>query len=230
MEEKGILNKRLNLKVSAEILSNTELNLSEKLVLSLDYTLSTKRGYNIITNLSIGELLRLHPNIVSGCRRNLIKKGYLIKDDNDKRVYRLTDKLKSVEIPLINGKKDVRTIVIPFEIYNHPHLQTGSKLLFGEYNSMSKSEKGYFSKRDTTSKRMNVSIGSITNWTKELERFNLLFEYKIKSGYYTKQKTVRTKEFKREIEKPIDDFEEIDRIDDNLKNNSNNNLDILGPI
>jgi Mn-dependent DtxR family transcriptional regulator len=208
MEEKEILNKRFNLKVSAEILSNKELTLSEKLLLSLDYALSSKRGYNRITNLKVAELLGLHQNIVSRCRISLIKKGYLVKDD--KRTYRLTDKLKNVEIPLINGKKDIRTIIIPYEIYSHKYLQSGAKLLFGEYNSMSKSEKGYFSKRDTTSKRMNVSMGSITNWTKELERYDLLDEYKIESGYYTKQKTVRTKEFKREIEKPIDDFDILD--------------------
>jgi hypothetical protein len=203
MEEQKKVNKQLNIKVPPQILSNKELSSSEKLVLALDYTLKLKKGYNIYTNVDIGKLLSLHPNNIGLCRISLINNGYLVKDAEDKRKHLLTNKLKSVELPLINGKIDKRECIIPFEIYNHPNLTTGSKLLWGEYNTMSKTEKGYFSKRDTTSKRMNVSVGSISNWTKELEQYDLI-EYELNSGYYTKQKFVRTKEFPREIEKPID--------------------------
>lgn len=219
MEEKIALNKRTNLKVSPEILTNMELSINEKLILSLDYTLSLKKGYNIMTNVDIGKLFKLHKNIVGNCRKSLIEKGYLVKDITDKRKHILTDKLRSVKIPLINGKTDKRAIIIPFEIYSHPDLETGSKLLWGEYNSMSKTENGYFSKRVTTSKRMNVSVGSITNWTKELDLYGLLKEYQLNSGYYTKQKVVRTKEFVREIEKPIDECNDI--FDNGIENDSN---------
>lgn len=198
MEEKEVLKKSLNIRIPPEILSNKELSTNEKLVLSLDYTYSLKKGYNILTNVDIGKLFGLHYNIVGSCRKSLIETGYLVRDPEDKRLYILTDKFKSIEITLINGKRDKRTIILPFEIYNHPDLQTGAKLLWGEYNSMSKTEKGYFSKRDTTSKRMTVSVGSISNWTKELKYYDLI-EYKLNSGYYTKQKIVRAKDLTKKV-------------------------------
>lgn len=199
MEEKEILKKSLNIKIPPEILSNMELSTNEKLVLSLDYTYSSKKGYNIMTNIDIGKLFGLHHNIVGSCRKRLIEKGYLIKDTEDKRVHILTDKLKSIEIPLVNGKRDKRTIILSFEIYNHPHLSTGAKLLFGEYNSMSKGDQEYFSKRDTTSKRLNASIGSITNWTKQLDKHGLLEKYLVTSEYFKKQKFVKTKDLTKEV-------------------------------
>lgn len=217
MEEKKVLKKAINIKILSQIISNKELSINDKLVLSVDYTFSLKNGYNILTNIKVGELLCLHPNIISNCRIRLIKKGYLVKDDCDKRIYRLTDKLDNVDIPLINGKKDMRTVILPFEIYNHPHLQSGAKLLFAEYNSMRNTEKGYFAKRETSSQRLNVSKGSITNWTKELDLYGLLDEYTIESGFYTKQRNVRTKEFARDLEKPIYDFEDL--FEDDSKQN-----------
>jgi Mn-dependent DtxR family transcriptional regulator len=198
--------KKLNIKVPPAILANRELSTTEKLILALDYSFSHKSGFNILTNIDVAELLQLHKNTVGNYRKKLIENGYLVKDTEDKRKFILTDKLKDIEIPLVNGKKDNRTIIIPFDIYNHPDLQEGSKLLWGEYNSMSKTEKGYFQKRETTAKRFNVSIDSITNWTKELEQYDFLDEYTVKSGYHTKQKIVRTKDLKKDKEDFEDDF------------------------
>ncbi|MCQ9635645.1 helix-turn-helix domain-containing protein [Chryseobacterium sp. WG23] len=198
--------KKLNIKVPPAILANRELSITEKLILALDYSFSLKSGFNILTHIDVAELLQLHKNTVQKSRKRLIEKGYLVKDTEDKRKFVLTDKLKDVEIPLVNGKKDNRTIIILFDIYNHPDLQEGSKLLWGEYNSMSKTEKGYFQKRETTAKRFNVSIDSITNWTKELEQYDFLDEYTVKSGYHTKQKIVRTKDLKKDKEDFEDDF------------------------
>lgn len=198
--------KKLNIKVPPAILANRELSTTEKLILALDYSFSLKSGFNILTNIDVAELLQLHKNTVGNYRKKLIENGYLVKDTEDKRKFILTDKLKDIEIPLVNGKKDNRTIIIPFDIYNHPDLQEGSKLLWGEYNSMSKTEKGYFQKRETTAKRFNVSIDSITNWTKELEQYDFLDEYTVKSGYHTKQKIVRTKDLKKDKEDFEDDF------------------------
>ncbi len=207
MEEKKKFNKKLNIKVPPTILTNRELMDNEKLILSLDYTFSMKIGFNIMTNVDIGKVLSLHENIVGLCRKSLIKKGYLVKDIKDKRIHRLTDKLNSVELPIINNKIDKRECVLFFEIYNNSNLKTGEKLLWGEYNSMSKTEKGYFAKRETTAERMNVSVGSITNWTKGLSINGLLEEYEIKSEYYKKQKIVRTVEFKREKEIKNNDYD-----------------------
>lgn len=198
--------KKLNIKVPPAILTNRELSITEKLILALDYSFSLKNGFNILTHIDVAELLQLHKNTVQKSRKRLIENGYLVKDTEDKRKFILTDKLKDVEIPLVNGKKDNRTIIIPFDIYNHPDLQEGSKLLWGEYSSMSKTEKGHFQKRETTAKRLNVSTDSVTNWTKELDKYGFLDEYTIKSGYHTKQKIVRTKDLKKDQEDFEDDF------------------------
>lgn len=200
--------KPLNIKVPPAILANRELSTTEKLILALDYSFSGKKGFNALTNVDVGKLLQLHQNSVGKYRKQLLESGYLEKDATDKRKLILTDKLKKVKIPLINRKEDNRTIIIPFEIYNHPELQPGSKLLWGEYNSMSRTEKGYFQKRETTATRFDVSTDSITNWTKELEQYDFLEEYTVKSGYHTKQKIVRTKDLRKtreDIESDIDD-------------------------
>ncbi len=212
MEDKMKFNKRLSIKVSSKILTNRELSDNEKLILSLDYTFDLKKGYTIYTNVDIGKLLSLHPNIVGLCRKSLIKKGYLVNDIENKQIHRLTNKLKSVEFLIIDEKKNKKYItecVLPFEIYNHRELTTGAKLLWGEYNTLSKSPDGYVKKRATTAKIMNVSVGSISNWTKQLLIQQFLSEYEVKSEYRTKQKVVRTIEFSREIENPIDEIGEI---------------------
>jgi len=210
MDEKKKFNRRLNIKVPPTILTNRELMDNEKLILSLDYTFSSKIGFNIMTNVDIGKLLSLHENIVGLCRKSLIKKGYLVKDIKDKRIHRLTDKLDSVELPIVNEKEQKKYIsecILFFEIYSHAEITTGAKLLWGEYNTLSKTEDGYFKERLTTAKIMNVSVGSITNWTKQLSIYGLLKEYEIKSEYYKKQKVVRTIEFSRKSEDYIDNFE-----------------------
>lgn len=225
MDNKKNFNERLNIKVPPKILSNKELSENEKLILSLDYTFDLKKGFNIMTNVDIGKLLSLHPNIVGLCRKSLINKNYLIKNSEDKRIHLLTKKLDTLVLPIINGKIDKRECIIPFEIYNNPHLKTGAKLLWGEYNTMRKTIRGYFAKRETTSQRMNVSVGSITNWTKQLYQFDFLEEYEVISEYYKKQKIVKTVEFKRnkEVSNSI-----ISNEFENEKEDSD--LDLLGPL
>ncbi len=223
MEEKKKFKRSLNIKVPPTILTNRELMDNEKLILSLDYTFSLKKGFNIMTNVDIGKLLSLHENIVGLCRKSLIKKGYLVKDLQDKRIHRLTDKLDSVELPIVNEKEQKKYIsecTLFFEIYSHTEITTGAKLLWGEYNTMSKTTDGYIKKRETTSIIMNVSVGSITNWTKQLSIYGFLKEYEIKSEYYKKQKVVRTIEFSRKYEDFNDNFE--------VENfHINQNLDII---
>ena len=78
-------------------------------------------------------------------------------------------------------------------IYN-PNLTDGAKLFWSDVHSFRENKDGYFQQRETTALRFNVSEDSITNWTKELNRLGLLGEYKIKRGYYSKQRVIRTKE------------------------------------
>lgn len=181
--------RKLNIRIPANILSDKELSFNEKLILGLHYSLSKKRGYVSMTNVEIGKTLNLHPNIINYFHKSLIEKGFLYKE---KRIYTLTDKLQ--ELP--NLSKDDRKILLPVEIYSSG-LNTGAKLLWGEYNSLSKGVNSYFAKRDYTARRLGASEQSITNWTKELENSNLLSEYYHKSGYAVSQKVVVTCIFER---------------------------------
>lgn len=179
-------NKQLVLKIPATILSSKELSFNEKLILGLDYTYQSKKGYTKLTNSKTGQLLCLHPNIVSYCRKKLVQKEFLSKH---KIRYTLTDKHKELQT------EDQREIFLPFEIYNHKHLTTGAKLLWGEYNSISRGRQEYFAKRSYTSTRINASEESITNWTKQLEEHQLLKKYEHRKGYCTSQKVIITCEF-----------------------------------
>lgn len=183
-------NKHIVLKIPASVLSNQELSFNNKLVYGLDYAYHSKKGYNRLTNNAIGELLNLHRNIVSESRKTLVKEGFLYKD---KLTYTLTERHKQVEL---SEKEDKREIILPYEIYNHKYLSTGAKLLWGEYNSISKGVREYFARRSYTAKRLKASVESITNWTKQLEAYVLLKKYEHRTGFCTNQKVIVTCEFK----------------------------------
>ncbi len=177
--------KQLTLKIHPKILSSN-LSFNEKLILGLHYTLSKKKGYTTFSNNKMGLMFNLHQNVVSYCRKRLINDGYIEKKQ---RKYVITDLYKNFET------KHRREIFIPYEIYSHKHLTTGAKLLWGEYNSISGGVKQYFAERDYTSKRLNASVESITNWTKQLWDNNLLKLYKHNVGYCKSQKVVVTVDF-----------------------------------
>lgn len=199
-EELETPRRQLTIEISFEILSNRELSPNEKILLGLDFSLEKKLGFNTMSNLEIGKLLNLHPNIVGNCRRNLLIKQYLMKEG---RKYFLTDHYKTANEFEMNDvekpeNKDQRNIKLPFEIYTDNRLKTGEKLLWGEYNSISKGEIAYFAKREYTAKRLNVSIESISNWTKSLFEKELLREYHLITGYCTHQRRIITCYFDRE--------------------------------
>lgn len=216
MKEKDDIKRKIIIRIPPKIYTNKELNISEKLVLALDYSFSSKKGYTILSNVEIGKLLNLHQNTVGKNRKSLIEKGYLEKDSKDKRKHILiTKKLDKVELPLINGKTDRRTLILPFEIYNNPNLTDGAKLFWGDVHSFRENKEGYYQQRETTALRFNVSEDSITNWTKELNRLELLEEYEIKSGYYWKQRTIRTKEIN-----DINGLNDVSNISKEVKTNN----------
>lgn len=199
-EELKTLKRPLVIEIPFGILSSKELSLNEKLILGLDFSFGKKLGFNQMSNLEIGKLLNLHPNIVGSCRRHLLENQYLMKEG---RKYFLTDHYKTAQEFETNGvekseNKDQRNIKVPFEIYADKSLKTGEKLLWGEYNSISKGENYYFAKREYTAKRLNVSVESITNWTKSLFDKSLLEEYQVIAGYCTHQRKIITCCFDRE--------------------------------
>jgi len=189
---RGKYKRQLNIRIPANILGDIDLSFNEKIILGLHYSLSKKRGYVSMNNVEIGKILNLHPNIINYCHKNLIEKGFLYKE---KRVYTLTDKVQEIK----NPSGDNREILLPPEIYSSK-MNTGAKLLWGEYNSISKGIKNYFAKREYTARRIGASEQSITNWTKELESNNFLSEYYHKSGYAVSQKIIVTCTFERKNE------------------------------
>lgn len=178
--------RQLILRIPSKILSNKSLSFNQKLILGLDYTLDFKKGYNKMTNKTIGKMFNLHINIVSNCRTKLVKQGY-VKKKNGK--YHITDLYKEGQV------NDYREIKLPHQIYRHNNLTTGAKLLWGEYNSMSKGGGKYFASREYTAKRLNCSLESVTNWTKQLLEFSLLESCEYKRGYGKSQKVVVTFKF-----------------------------------
>ncbi len=187
---RGKYKRQLNIRIPANILGDIGLSFNEKIILGLHYSLSKKRGYVSMNGVEIGKTLNLHPNIINYCHKNLIEKGFLYKE---KRVYTLTDKVQEIK----NPSGDNREILLPPEIYSSK-MNTGAKLLWGEYNSISQGVKTYFAKREYTARRIGASEQSITNWTKELADNKFLREYYHKTGYAVSQKIVETCIFKRE--------------------------------
>jgi len=196
MEENDNKKREINITVPPEIYTNKELSTSEKLLLALDYSYNSKKGYTQLSNKWVGKLLNQHQNTVGKNRKSLIEKGYLEKDSTDKRKYILiSEKLKTVKLPLIKGKTDRRKLILPFEIYNYPNLTEGAKLFWGDINSFSENKDGYYQQRMTAKLRFNVSKDTITNWTNELRGASLI-EYQIKYDHRTgvKYRIMRTKD------------------------------------
>ncbi len=180
--------KRIALIIPSAILYDHRLSLNDKLILGIDYCFKKKLNYNSMPNTQIGYLLQLHPNIISKSRRKLLKLGYLRKE---KRNYYLND------INLFVKKQDQRDLIIPFLVYNS-NLSSGAKLLWAEYNSFNNNGKSYYASREFTSKRLDCSVESISNWTTALQETGFLKHYELKSGYCTKQRLVVTCKFSKD--------------------------------
>ena len=177
-----------NIKIPKGIISNKDLTDLEKLLLSIDYTLREgKEGYNSYFNTDIAKMLNVHHPQISTARKNLLKSGFYKKEG---RKYTLTKHLDSFV-----GKDDRDLLLVP-EVYQMK-LDAGAKLLWAEYNSLSKTKGGYFAKREYTAEKLGCSKTSISNWTKKLREKELLELYEIKSGYGSKRRIVRTKTFEQ---------------------------------
>lgn len=94
------------------------------------------------------------------------------------------------------NNSEQRAILLPYEIFNS-ELPSGAKLLWGEYNSLSKGDKPYFASRDFIYKRLKISKGSISNYTTLLHDNQYLTENILYSGYKFKTRAVITKRFER---------------------------------
>lgn len=174
--------KQLSLSIPGKLLSSG-LTLNQKYILGLDFSLKEKFGYNSYSHKEVSKMISIHPNIIGNSRKALIELNLLEKKG---RKYFLTQKsLKFLE-------DDKGQIVLPFDLYTISDLNTGAKLLWGVYNFISRGFRDYFALRETTAAKMNVSVGSITNWTKELNQKGLFKMYGHKNGYCTSQAVLVT--------------------------------------
>lgn len=188
-------NKKIVLKIPFQILLNPELSLNEKLVLGLDFSLAGKLGFNQMSHTEVGKQLNLHSNIVGSCRRSLVKRRLLIKEG---KKYTIRFDFLSMMDGEDLSSLDKRDLKIPYEIYNNNDLKTGEKLLWSEYNSISKGYRYYFAKREHAAKRLAVSVESVSNWIKSLHEKGLFKEYKLEAGYCTHQRKIKTVVFDRD--------------------------------
>lgn len=177
--------KQLSLLIPGKLLASG-LTINQKYILGLNFSLKEKFGYNSYSHKEVGKMVNLHPNIVGSARKALVEQRLLLKNG---RKYTLTH--KALEF----SEDDKGQVVLPFDLYSLSNVNTGAKLLWGVYNFISRGFRDYFALRETTAARINVSVGSITNWTKELDQKRLLKMYEHRNGYCTSQTVVVTCSF-----------------------------------
>lgn len=183
--EKG---KRFNIRIPSEILE-LKITTNEKIVLGLIYSLNEIGGITTMSNKRIAEYLCLTENTISTTLKNLRELTFIEKQSKG---YVLSE-----EVRLAVNSSGERAILIPFEVF-HSKLPSGAKLLWGEYNSISKGEKLYHASREYISKRLKISESSISNYTTLLYDNQFLIKNELFSGYKFKKRGVVTKKFDRE--------------------------------
>src|SRR5690606_31519425 len=143
--------KNFNILIPTAILE-MDLTPNLKIVLGFIYSVCEKRGYVNMTNKRISRYLCLTENTISTTMKELRQLTFIQKTDKG-------DVLSSEVQQTIQQRKD-RTILIPFEVFNSK-LPPGAKILWGEYNSLSKGKKPYYASREYTSKRLNMNKSRI---------------------------------------------------------------------
>lgn len=178
--------KQPNLLIPGEILSQTDLTLNQKLILGLDFALHRKLGYNSYLNTEIAEMLGINFSYVSLCRNQLVDKNLLIKSG---RSYSLTENALKLQ-------EQSRFNYTVLQDLLFQDLSTGAKLLWSVYDSLSQGYREYFAKRETTAKKLGISVEAISKWNRELNNAGLFTEFQHKSRYGVKQTIIITCSFK----------------------------------
>jgi len=183
--------KHFNILIPSEVLE-LKITTNEKIVLGFMYSLNNIGQITTMSNKRIAEYLCLSENTISTTLKSLkqltfiekLSKGYVLSEEVQQSV---------------NSSKE-RSILLPFEVF-HSKLPSGAKLLWGEYNSLSKGERAYFGSRKYISGRLRISESSISNYTTLLYDNQFLIKNELFSGYKFKKRSVVTKRYDR---KPID--------------------------
>lgn len=183
--------KHFNILIPSDVLE-LKITTNEKIVLGFIYSLNNIGQITTMSNKRIAEYLCLSENTISTTLKSLqqltfiekLSKGYVLSEEVQQSV---------------NSSKE-RSILLPFEVF-HSKLPSGAKLLWGEYNSLSKGERAYFGSRKYISGRLRISESSISNYTTLLYDNQFLIKNELFSGYKFKKRSVVTKRYDR---KPID--------------------------
>ncbi|MGB6092922.1 MAG: helix-turn-helix domain-containing protein [Moheibacter sp.] len=183
--------KHFNILIPSEILE-LKITANEKIVLGFIYSLNNIRDITTMSNKRIAKYLCLSENTISTTLKSLQQLTFIEKQSKG---YVLSEEVKQA----VNSSGE-RSILLPFEVF-HSKLPSGAKLLWGEYNSLSKGKKVYFGGRKYISERLRISESSISNYTTLLYDNQFLIKNELFSGYKYKQRGVVTKKFDR---KPID--------------------------
>ena len=85
------INKKTDIKIPAEILSNDVLSLNDKLIYGLHYSYSLKKKHTHLTNIEIADIFCLNVNTVSKSHQTMYKLGYL-------------EKVKKKEVVIVEAK------------------------------------------------------------------------------------------------------------------------------
>ncbi|MBW4360660.1 helix-turn-helix domain-containing protein [Flavobacterium taihuense] len=183
--------KHFNILIPSEILE-LKITTNEKIVLGFIYSLNNIGHITTMSNKRIAEYLCLSENTISTTLKSLQQLTFIEKQPKG---YVLSEEVQQS----VNSSKE-RSILLFFEVF-HSKLPSGAKLLWGEYNSLSKGEKVYFGSRKYVSGRLRISESSISNYTTLLYDNQFLIKNELFSGYKFKKRSVVTKKFDR---KPID--------------------------
>ena len=183
--------KYFNILIPSEILE-LQITTNEKIVLGFIYSLNNIGGITTMSNKRIANYLCLNENTISTTLKSLQQLTFIEKQ---LKGYVLSEEVKQ---SVLSSKE--RSILIPFEIF-HSMLPSGAKLLWGEYNSLSKGEKVYFANRKYVSDRLRISVSSISNYTTLLFDNQFLIKNELFSGYEFKKRSVITCKFERD---PLD--------------------------
>lgn len=173
-----------------------EIGFLDKLILSVGYTYQKKLGYNSLSNKDLSIMLGVDETSLGKHRKRLVELGYEVKEGKE---YILTDKIDTYFNP------SQREILLPHAVYSIKKLDAGAKLLWAEYNSLSKmDQKECRAKRETLANRLKCSVDSISNWFKKLEKHDLFLHTELRYGANSKQRVVKTRDFNNKKETKVE--------------------------
>ena len=197
---------KITIVIPLHILEDKSLSKLQILILSVGYIFHQKLGFNALNNVDLSEMLGVNVNTLGKERKGLVSMGYEVIKDHKYYLTEKVEKMKSDRDSYKERTKEKREILLPHQIYSIKNLSAGAKLLWAEYNSLSKGDLGYCNaSREYLAKRLNCNEDSISNWNKKLDALGTLSHNELKSGKNKRQMIVETRKFKEGEEFIVND-------------------------